>query len=235
MLISRITRIVGIATVQCVLLIVGATALLLVIGESIIADDEQQDDIENITVTAPRLECPIGAVCYRGVIRFSISFPYTDGAAGGGGGGSPKVEKGPNSIDCWSQLTGKPNAPITGKFGESRSSEPHKGLDIGVPTGTPVYAARDGIVHSVRNDLPDGSELNQSGNFVRVNLDGGDSARFLHLKHGSVTVSSGDRVTAGQKLGESNATGQRLTGPHLHYDQNTKHTSRMNTKAKATT
>ena len=131
------------------------------------------------------------------------------------------------SLDCWNELTAMQDAPVTGPFGEQRSSGPHTGLDIGVPTGTPVYAAKSGEVVELADGLPVGDRSTFNGNFVRVNYDDGTQGVFIHLK--SVSVNEFERVTAGQQVGLSNDTGSS-SGPHLHYEAYSSQTGDRNSE-----
>ena len=186
--------------------------------------------IECITVTAPRPHCPVGAICITGGFNFLLDLNtyYVDPSPpDGGGGGTPEPEvepedEEPDSVDCWSDITGNSNAEISGEFNEVRTDDSlHKGIDFEVVTGTGVHAPRDGVVHSVISNLAARSTANERGNHVSINFDGGESGRLLHLKQESVTVTAGERVTAGQLVAQSNETGSDITGPHLHYDHNT--------------
>jgi len=109
---------------------------------------------------------------------------------------------------------------------------PHKGLDVAVPTGTSVYAARSGVVAEVREkerqmpDKDDKSEEAQeirnnatsTGNYIKIVYDDGDVGRYLHLKRNAVFVKRDQRVSAGDRIAESNETGNPIKGAHLHYD-----------------
>lgn len=88
-------------------------------------------------------------------------------------------------------------------------------VDIAMPEGTPIVAARSGVVVKVENDQV-GRGTNPSGNFVRILHDDGTMGVYLHLQRGSVLVSEGQRVTVGQPLARSGNTGNS-TGPHLHF------------------
>lgn len=91
-------------------------------------------------------------------------------------------------------------------------------LDLAVPQGTPVLAARDGLVMQVDashrgNGAAAGSA---SGNFVRLLHRDGSMAVYAHLQPGGVLVAPGWEVRAGDRIGLSGSTGY-TTGPHLHF------------------
>ncbi|MBA1279227.1 MULTISPECIES: M23 family metallopeptidase [Pseudomonadaceae] len=88
-------------------------------------------------------------------------------------------------------------------------------VDIAMPVGTPIVAARAGTVVKIRNDQH-GRRPDPAGNYVRILHDDGTHSAYLHLKRGSVQVKSGQQVKIGSLLGQSGNTG-RSTGPHLHF------------------
>lgn len=84
-----------------------------------------------------------------------------------------------------------------------------------MPEGTPIVAARGGMVVRVENDQS-GRGDNPSGNFVRILHDDGTMGVYLHLMKGSVAVREGQRIDAGSRIARSGNTGNS-TGPHLHF------------------
>ncbi|MCB1736071.1 MAG: M23 family metallopeptidase [Gammaproteobacteria bacterium] len=105
---------------------------------------------------------------------------------------------------------------ISGVYGSQRilngkPRQPHYGVDVAAPVGTPVIAPAGGIVTFAHPDMY------YSG--VTVLIDHGQhlSSAFLHMSRATVTV--GQRVEQGDKIGEIGATG-RVTGPHLDWRMN---------------
>lgn len=101
----------------------------------------------------------------------------------------------------------------------------HFGIDSGVRSfteqeiGVPIYAALDGVVVNTNDGEPDMQTTapNVPSNFVILDHGGGLRTWYWHLKNGSVAVSPGDFVVAGQQLGLTASSG-RSTGPHLHLE-----------------
>jgi murein DD-endopeptidase MepM/ murein hydrolase activator NlpD len=92
-------------------------------------------------------------------------------------------------------------------------------VDIAMPPGVPIVAARDGIVDAAearQGGSVEEEPLTYEGNFVRVRHADGTAATYAHLRHDGVAVAVGDAVKAGQLLGYSGATGDVLE-PHLHF------------------
>jgi murein DD-endopeptidase MepM/ murein hydrolase activator NlpD len=106
--------------------------------------------------------------------------------------------------------------PISGVYGSQRvlngkPRRPHFGVDIAVPTGTPVRAPAPGIVTLAVPDM-----FFSGGTLI---LDHGHklSSSFLHLS--KLYVEVGDRVEQGDLIAEVGATG-RVTGAHLDWRMN---------------
>ena len=84
----------------------------------------------------------------------------------------------------------------------------HMGLDVGIPYGTPIYAAESGQVIS--------AEYHYSwGNNVLIWHNGTYSTRYAHCS--SLAVSAGEYVQKGQVIGYAGSTGNS-TGNHLHFE-----------------
>ncbi|MHB9757501.1 M23 family metallopeptidase [Streptomyces sp. BYX5S] len=98
-----------------------------------------------------------------------------------------------------------------GNSGSMWSSGSHTGADFSVPTGTSVKAIADGTVVSAG----DGGAY---GNEVVIEHADGHFSEYAHLS--SINVAQGAKVTAGQEIAKSGATGN-VTGPHLHFEVRT--------------
>lgn len=90
-------------------------------------------------------------------------------------------------------------------------------IDFELPMGTPVVAARAGVVVAVRDSFADGNNTDLEENFVMVRHADGTVARYLHLQQGGALVVLGDSVRQGQRVGRSGNSGQS-PAPHLHFD-----------------
>ncbi len=93
-------------------------------------------------------------------------------------------------------------------------------VDIAMPIGTDVFAAREGIVFDVSADnFRSGLDPGRDGpaaNVVQVLHDDGTYAVYAHLNWNSIRVRPGDRVVRGQYIADSGNTGFS-SGPHLHF------------------
>jgi murein DD-endopeptidase MepM/ murein hydrolase activator NlpD len=85
----------------------------------------------------------------------------------------------------------------------------HNGTDFAAPTGTPIYAAGDGIVERA-------NRYGSFGNYVRIRHSGGYKTAYAHMSRFG-GFSEGERVRQGEVIGYVGTTG-RSTGPHLHYE-----------------
>jgi len=93
-------------------------------------------------------------------------------------------------------------------------------VDIAMPVGTNVLAARSGTVFEVASDNYRGGldmlRDSENANVVRIVHDDGTLAVYAHLNWNSIRVKPGDRVKAGQYIADSGNTGF-TSGPHLHF------------------
>lgn len=86
----------------------------------------------------------------------------------------------------------------------------HKGVDFGVPIGTPVYASGDGVVGYV-------GVHGGHGNYIRIDHTKTLSTAYAHLSAYGDGIVVGTKVHQGQQIALSGNTGLS-TGPHLHYE-----------------
>jgi murein DD-endopeptidase MepM/ murein hydrolase activator NlpD len=105
------------------------------------------------------------------------------------------------------------SGPVTGVYGSQRilngePRNPHWGLDIAAPTGTPVKAPAGGIVSLTHPDMY------FSGGTIFIDHGHGLVSAFLHLSE--ILVEEEQRVEQGEIIGKVGATG-RATGPHLDW------------------
>lgn len=92
-------------------------------------------------------------------------------------------------------------------------------VDLIVAEGTPVLAARNGVVMQATSGFREGGtdpSLAERANQIRVLHEDGSMALYAHLQEGGVFVRAGDKVTLGQVIGRAGSTGYS-TGPHLHF------------------
>ena len=86
----------------------------------------------------------------------------------------------------------------------------HKGLDFAAPTGTPIFAAGNGIVEYVGSN-------GGYGKYIRIRHDSTYKTAYAHLNSYKKGIGNGVRVKQGDIIGYVGSTG-RSTGPHLHYE-----------------
>ncbi|MES2491078.1 MAG: M23 family metallopeptidase [Pseudomonadota bacterium] len=105
---------------------------------------------------------------------------------------------------------------ISGVFGNQRilngiPKQPHYGVDVAVPTGTPIRAPADGVVSLAEPDLY------FTGGTIIIDHGQGVSSIMVHLS--ALKAKVGDVVKQGDVVALSGMTG-RATGPHLHWGIN---------------
>ncbi len=106
-----------------------------------------------------------------------------------------------------------PEGKLTSSYGWRHSpidghDRMHQGVDLSAPLGTPVMAARDGVVVTVGNDPSLGLR-------IIIDHDGGLRTIYGHLESASVVLNQS--VRSGTIIGAVGSTGLS-TGPHLHFE-----------------
>ena len=84
----------------------------------------------------------------------------------------------------------------------------HKGIDLAMPTGTPVYATADGVVSKAE-------WFSSYGLYISLEHGADIQTRYGHLSR--LNVAAGQQIRKGDVIGYVGSTG-RSTGPHLHYE-----------------
>lgn len=101
-----------------------------------------------------------------------------------------------------------------------RTLDSRYAVDIAMPIGTNIFAARDGVVFDVSADhFTGGTDPNRdtlTANVVQILHEDGTYAVYAHLNWNSIRVQPGQRVNRGQYIADSGNTGFS-SGPHLHF------------------
>jgi hypothetical protein len=145
-------------------------------------------------------------------------------------------------IDCW-VINYADRDPGPGTFDHTCGSQTYNGHDgtdlavrdmVAVRRGVNVVAAADGVVLRSRDGEPEGLDQEsldrakaiqrECGNGLVIDHGGGWTTQYCHMKRGSLIVQPGDRVDAGQPLGQIGLSGSTQF-PHVHlqvrhYDEN---------------
>ena len=106
-------------------------------------------------------------------------------------------------------------ARLSSKYGNRKHpilgyTKMHRGLDFAAPSGTPIFAAGDGIIEK--------AGWNGSyGKYIRIRHTGTYKTAYAHLSGFHKRIKIGRRVLQGKIIGYVGTTG-RSTGPHLHYE-----------------
>jgi murein DD-endopeptidase MepM/ murein hydrolase activator NlpD len=123
-------------------------------------------------------------------------------AAAGDSTAAPSAAPGSSGTLSWPA-----GGTLTSRFGP-RWGRNHNGIDVAAPTGSTVSAADSGTVISA----------GYNGGFgLAVLVDHGNGMVTVYGHHSSLSVSAGESVSRGQKLGAMGCTGS-CTGPHVHFE-----------------
>lgn len=170
-------------------------------AEGLLNEYRNSMDADSITEASQKLD---------GEVRFQMATQIADDAVRGAKQSS--VGFGPETLIP--PLAGNP--VVTSGMGQrarpkAGASTNHRGVDYGVPVGTPVSAAGSGTATYL-------SQPKGAGNYVKIDHGGGVVSYYMHLddvpgrKHGDTW-----EVRQGETFAKSGNSG-RSTGPHLHYE-----------------
>ena len=130
---------------------------------------------------------------------------------------APAATPAPASL---SATTGSKVFPVQGpyslggadaRFGAGRTGHTHQGQDIVAAEGLPVVTPVAGAVHWIAYQAAG------AGHYVVVAGTDGRHYVFMHLQAGSIAVTKGAAVAAGERVGSVGSTGAS-SGPHLHFE-----------------
>jgi murein DD-endopeptidase MepM/ murein hydrolase activator NlpD len=111
--------------------------------------------------------------------------------------------------------------PVLQTYGSkfSHRGAEHFTIDFAMPAGTPVYAARAGVVLDSEDEFTASclaADCDELANFIEILHPDGTTGKYYHLQTGSVLVAAGARVRRGQVIARSGDTGFS-SAPHLHF------------------
>jgi murein DD-endopeptidase MepM/ murein hydrolase activator NlpD len=191
-------------------------------------DDEDEAPAKKIVAAAPKAQAAAPALAAQPQQKAQAAprpqprvIPLTPQAEA-----SRQVAEAPRAAD---PVTTQSIAPTAPKVAEPDSDKPEfrwpargrvisgfgarggngDGIAIAVPEGTPVKAAETGTVAYA------GEELKGYGKLVLVRHDNGFVSAYAH--NGELNVKRGDKVSRGQTIAKSGATGN-VTSPQLHFE-----------------
>lgn len=144
----------------------------------------------------------------RGRQVHAYRYEHSDGTAG-------YYDYDGRSLRKWLMRTPIDGARLSSGFGPRRHpilgyNRMHRGVDFAAPSGTPIYAAGDGLVRQAGRN-------GGYGNYIEIRHNDEFSTAYAHLSRFAKGLERGDRVKQGQIIGYVGSTG-RSTGPHLHYE-----------------
>jgi len=104
---------------------------------------------------------------------------------------------------------------ITSKFGMRKHpvlgySRMHKGVDFAASTGTPIFAAGNGVIAKI-------GKMRGYGNYIQIKHNSQYATAYAHMSRFAKGMKKGSKVQQGDVIGYVGSTGMS-TGPHLHYE-----------------
>ena len=106
-----------------------------------------------------------------------------------------------------------------GRFSHTDAAN-HHAVDIQMPRGAAVHAARAGVVMAVEKHFEDGGSdrdrYADKANYVRILHEDGTMGVYAHMDYGTIRVRPGQVLLEGDYIGEAGESGY-ATGPHLHF------------------
>jgi murein DD-endopeptidase MepM/ murein hydrolase activator NlpD len=134
--------------------------------------------------------------------------------------GSPRAQHAPDQLYFLPFESGRSFRVVQGQDGAfSHTGEDRYAIDFGLPEGTPVLAAREGLVVLVRDGFDAGApdpSYKKKANVIFVKHSDGTLGEYVHLLKNSMKVKVGDTVNRGQAIALSGNSGF-TQGPHLHF------------------
>jgi murein DD-endopeptidase MepM/ murein hydrolase activator NlpD len=176
------------------------------------ARSDQQSALSQVKSSASNLEGDVSKL--QNQIAAQIAAAQAAAAQPSTSGSATVLPAGPVGAQSSQGFIWPVNGPVVSPFGPrtlNGAYEFHPGIDIAVPSGTPIRAAADGTVILEQPDASSGGY----GNYTCIDHGGGISTCYAHQE--SFSVSVGDHVQQGQVIGLSDCTGYCF-GPHLHFE-----------------
>jgi murein DD-endopeptidase MepM/ murein hydrolase activator NlpD len=171
------------------------------------AREKDQQILGQVQQTQDQLEGNVSDISAQ--IQSQLQAQQEAQAAAAASSGATTAPAGPVQGESSSGMIWPVNGPVTSPFCEVRAWEScHPGIDIGVPSGTPIQAAAAGTVSIAGPN-------SGYGNYTCIDHGGGISTCYAHQE--SISVSVGQSVSQGQVIGISDCTGLCF-GPHLHFE-----------------